>query len=61
MKKLLSKALTHLKYPSTWQGLVGALAFAGLHIAPELSAQIVSAGVAVASLIAFFFSDADVA
>lgn len=60
MKDLIAKALNHLKYPSTIQGILGLAAAAGLVIKPELQEQIIAAGVAVAGLIAFLFSDADV-
>ena len=61
MKALALKLLNHLKYPSSWQGIVGVLAAVGLTIAPELQAHIITGGVALAGAIAFFFSDADVA
>jgi len=60
MKALALKLLNHLKYPSTWTGLVALAAAAGLTLAPELQAHIITGGVALAGAIAFFFSDADV-
>jgi len=60
MKALALKVLNHFKFPSTWQGLVGFAAAAGLTLAPELQEYIVTGGVALAGAIAFFFSDADV-
>jgi len=60
MKALALKVLNHFKYASTWQGLVGFAAAAGLTLAPELQAHIITGGVALAGAIAFFFSDADV-
>lgn len=61
MKNLALKLLNHLKFPSTWQGIIGLAAAAGLALAPELQEYIITAGVALAGVIAFFFSDADVA
>lgn len=61
MKALLQKLLNHLTYPSTWQGIIGLAAAAGLALAPELQEYIITGGVALAGAIAFFFSDADVA
>lgn len=60
MKELLKKALKHLTYPSTWQGLIAFAAAAGLTLAPELQQHIIAGGVALAGAVAFFFSDADV-
>jgi hypothetical protein len=60
MKALALKLLNHLKYPSSWQGLLAIAAAAGLHLAPDLASQIATLGVALAGFIAFFFSDADV-
>lgn len=57
---MLTKILDFMKYPSTWSGLVGLLSVVGVTIAPEQTAAIVTAGVAVASAIAVFFSDTDV-
>lgn len=60
MKSLLKKLLNHLKYPSTWQGVIGLVAAAGLVLKPELQEAIIATGVALAGLVAFFFSDTDV-
>lgn len=60
MKNLALKLLNHLKYPSTWQGIIGLVAATGLALAPELQEHIITAGVALAGVVAFLFSDADV-
>lgn len=57
---MLAKVLDYLRYPSTWQGIVGLLGAAGVFLSPEQSTAIAVAGVAVASAISLFFSDADV-
>lgn len=60
MKALALKLLNHFRFPSTWQGVIGLAAAAGLALAPELQEYIVTGGVALAGAIAFLFSDADV-
>lgn len=60
MKSLLTKAVDHLRYPSTYQGLIALALAAGVHVAPDLAAALTSAGVGVFGLIALLFSDADV-
>lgn len=60
MKALALKLVNHFKYASTWQGVIGLAAAAGLALAPELQEYIVTGGVALAGAIAFLFSDADV-
>lgn len=60
MKSLALKLLNHLKYPSTWTGIIALASAAGLALAPELQAHIITGGVALAGAIAFLFSDADV-
>lgn len=57
---MLKKLLDHLRYPSTYQGLIALATAAGLHVAPDLAAAITSAGVALFGLVALLFSDSDV-
>jgi len=57
---MISKIIDYMRYPSTWQGLVGLLSVLGVVISPEQAGAIATAGVAVASVIAMFFSDSDV-
>ena len=58
---MVSKILNHLKYPSTWIAGVAALSGVfGWVITPEFQQAIAQAGVALITLIAFFFSDSDV-
>lgn len=57
---MLSKLLDYLRYPSTWQGLVGLVSVAGVVLTPDQAGAIVTAGVAVVSAISLFFSDSDV-
>ena len=44
-------AIERLKEPTTWRGMVMLLTSAGINISPELSAGIVSLGLAVAGFI----------
>jgi len=60
MKALIKKLIDHLKYPSTWNGVVALATAAGVHIAPDLAGHVITVGVALAGLVSFFFSDADV-
>lgn len=43
--------------PSTWRGIVMVLTSIGISINPELQAQIISAGLAIAGLIGASFRD----
>lgn len=52
-----SYLLARASEPSTWRGLVWALAALGLTISPEQSAAIVTAGAAVAGAIGVFTRD----
>jgi hypothetical protein len=61
MKNLIAKIVSHLKFPSTWQGIIALVVAAGINLAPELQNAIVTAGVGLGGLIAFLFSDTDVA
>ena len=60
MKSLIKKAIDHLKYPSTWNGLIALVTAAGVHVAPDLAGHVITVGVALAGLVSFFFSDSDV-
>jgi len=60
MKALALKLLNHLKYPSTWQGIIGLVSATGLALAPELQEYIITVGVGLAGAVAFLFSDSDV-
>lgn len=60
LKKLALKLLDLLRYPSTYQGIVGFLTAVGVTVKPELAEQIAAAGVAVVALIHTFVTDADV-
>lgn len=46
-----------LKERNTWLGLTGILTTAGVGLNPELSEQLVTLGVALASVIAIVFKD----
>lgn len=43
--------INYLTQQSTWKGLVGLATAAGVVISPELSAQIIAAGMAIVGLI----------
>ena len=57
---MFNKVLDYLRYPSTWNGIIGFLTVVGVTLSPEQTQAIVTAGVSVVSVIAIFFSDSDV-
>ena len=49
----LSWLLDRLKEPSTWYGVIAMLTSAGVNFDPDLTNQIISAGVGLAGIVAF--------
>ncbi len=54
---LLSWLLDRLKESSTWYGAIAMLTSAGVNFDPELTNQIISAGVGLAGIVAFVTKD----
>ena len=59
MKALLLKALDHLRYPSTWFGLIGVATTLGLALTDVQTEAIAAAAAAVASAVATFIGVSD--
>ena len=53
----MEKLFEYLKMPTTWAGLTGIVAAFGVTISPELSAEIASAGAAVAGLLLVIYNE----
>lgn len=56
----MSKIIDYLRYPSTWNALIGFATVIGINLNPEQIEAIATAGIALASAVSLFFSDADV-
>lgn len=57
MGKYLQYAIQRGKEPSTWRGAVWIATAAGVSISPELTAQIITAGTALAGLLGMVIPD----
>ncbi len=61
MKKMIKDLMDHLRYPSTWEGIIKFVAgVTGYNFAPDFATQMIGLGVAIAGIVSFFLSDADV-
>lgn len=48
---MIETVISYLSQPSTWRGVIGLATAAGVAISPELSAQIIACGLALAGLV----------
>lgn len=51
---MLEMVIKYATQPSTWRGIVGIATAAGVAISPEMSAQIIAVGLALAGLVNVF-------